>query len=129
MYYNVQTCPALWYQLAKEYPNLCALYGAHLCNKVINYTFRQMNEIAQKSSQVFHGLGVTKGGARAIQGAETPTEELHYIYEHSDLKKHDGGTCSLMTSLVVFPRRSKRAMHICKPGIILYSTYTLLHEV
>uniref|UniRef100_A0A7S1VYX9 AMP-dependent synthetase/ligase domain-containing protein n=1 Tax=Ditylum brightwellii TaxID=49249 RepID=A0A7S1VYX9_9STRA len=107
---NVQSCPAIWSQLAKDCPNLRALYDAHLCDEKVDYTFKQMNEIVQKSARVFHDLGVTKGvnvailgensaqwlvadhgiqlagGASAVRGADAPAEELRYIYEHSDSK-------------------------------------------
>eukprot|EP00565_Helicotheca_tamesis_P000672 CAMPEP_0185730396 /NCGR_PEP_ID=MMETSP1171-20130828/9725_1 /TAXON_ID=374046 /ORGANISM="Helicotheca tamensis, Strain CCMP826" /LENGTH=816 /DNA_ID=CAMNT_0028399427 /DNA_START=28 /DNA_END=2478 /DNA_ORIENTATION=- len=107
---NLENCPGIWSQLAKDCPNRRALLDEHLCDTKVEYTFKQMNEIVHKSARVFHDLGVTKGvnvailgensaqwliadhgiqlagGASAVRGADAPGDELRYIYEHSDSK-------------------------------------------
>jgi len=105
---TITSCPQIWSELAKFYPNGRALVDDHHCDTKIDLTFAQANEVIQKSAAVFHAMGVKKGqnvailgensakwliadhgiqlagGASAVRGADAPMDELRYIYQHSD---------------------------------------------
>lgn len=105
---TIQNCPEIWTQLAKYSPDQRALYDDHLCDTKIDLNFKQANEAVKKSASVFQSLGVKKGtnvailgensaqwllidhgiqtigGVSAVRGADAPSDELRYIYEHSD---------------------------------------------
>ena len=105
---TVNSCPAIWKELAANCPDNRALLDEHLCDEKIDLTFQQMEENVLKSANAFKNLGVKKGlnvavlgensamwlivdhgiqlagGASAVRGADAPLDELRYIYEHSD---------------------------------------------
>lgn len=105
---TIQSCPAIWKELAKNCPNNRALVDEHLCDTKIDLTFAQMEDKVRRSAAAFQSLGVKKGvnvailgensamwlivdhgiqlagGASAVRGADAPLDELRYIYEHSD---------------------------------------------
>lgn len=109
---NAKSCPDLWMQLAKTCPSKSrAIYDSHHCDKKIDQTFSQFADTIQKSASAFQRLGIQKGdkvalfgensavwlmvdqgvqmagGATAVRGADAPTDELKYIYEHCDSKQ------------------------------------------
>jgi long-chain acyl-CoA synthetase len=105
---TIQSCPALWADLAKLCGDKRALLDEHLCDTTVDLTFNQMEVIVKKSAAVFQKLGIKTndkvavfaensaywlvadhglqmaGGASAVRGADAPCSELRYIYEHSD---------------------------------------------
>lgn len=105
---TLTTCPEVWSQLASLCPERRALVDEHMCDETIDVNFGEMNEIVRKSATVFADLGIKKGnnvavlgdnsarwlmvdhgiqmagGATAVRGADSPIDELLYIYEHSD---------------------------------------------
>lgn len=105
---SLTNCPELWAEVSKLCPDRTALIDDHLCDEKMSITFKEMDEIVQKSATVFADLGIKKGdnvavlgensarwlmvdhgiqmagGASAVRGADAPMEELLYIYEHSD---------------------------------------------
>ena len=105
---TVTSCPAIWKELATSCPDKRALLDEHLCDKKIDYSFKEMEEQVRRSAAAFKDLGVRKGihvavlgensamwlivdhgiqlagGASAVRGADAPIDELRYIYEHSD---------------------------------------------
>ena len=105
---TVNSCPQIWSELAKYCPKNRALFDEHLCDNKIDLNFAQANTLVQKSASIFKTLGVTKnthvailgensamwlladhgiqlaGGVSAVRGADAPTDELRYIYDHSD---------------------------------------------
>jgi len=104
----ITTCPQIWSELAKYCPKERALYDDHLCDQKVDLTFQQAYETIKKSASIFKSLGVEKGtnvailgensaqwllidhgiqmvgGVSAVRGADAPTDEIRYIYEHSD---------------------------------------------
>jgi long-chain acyl-CoA synthetase len=105
---TITSCPQIWSELAKYCPKERALYDDHLCDQKIDMTFAQASNTIKKSASLFQSLGVKKGmnvailgensaqwllvdhgiqmagGVSAVRGADAPTDELKYIYEHSD---------------------------------------------
>ena len=105
---TVTSCPAIWRELAVICPDKRALLDEHLCDEEIDLTFEDMEDKIRRSAAAFQSLGVNKGvnvavlgensamwliadhgiqlagGASAVRGADAPSEELRYIYEHSD---------------------------------------------
>ena len=105
---TITTCPQIWSELAKACPNARALLDEHMCDEKMDLTFEQANNTIRKSASIFKNLGVQKGtnvailgensaqwllvdhgiqlagGISAVRGADAPTDELLYIYEHSD---------------------------------------------
>jgi long-chain acyl-CoA synthetase len=106
------SCPDLWLRLAQACPvKARAIYDSHHCDTKIDQTFAQFATTIQKSAAAFAGLGIQKGdkvalfgensavwlmidqgvqlagGATAVRGADAPTDELYYIYQHSDSKQ------------------------------------------
>ena len=131
---TLQSCPALWLEMAKHCPDQRAILDEHLCDTKVDWTFGDMANLVQKSARVFDDLlsssssqeekGPTAvsntsnnnnnnnktnkgkhvavlgensaqwllidqglqlmGGVSAVRGADAPTDELRYIYEHSD---------------------------------------------
>ncbi|KAL3802184.1 hypothetical protein HJC23_001728 [Cyclotella cryptica] len=105
---TIESCPAIWRELAEDCPDARALLDEHLCDEKIDLTFQQMEERVRRSAAAFQSLGVRKGvnvavlgensamwlivdhgiqlagGASAVRGADAPLDELRYIYEHSD---------------------------------------------
>eukprot|EP00977_Amphora_coffeiformis_P028242 scaffold34916_cov170-Amphora_coffeaeformis.AAC.6 len=105
---TIEYCPQIWEELATHCPDKRAVIDDHLCDEKIDLNFQQMHETIRKSAAVFQSLGVTKGtkvavlgensarwlmvdhgiqlagGISAVRGADAPSDELRYIYEHSD---------------------------------------------
>lgn len=105
---TVTNCPMLWKELSQNCPDKRALLDEHMCDTNIDVTFKEMNDLVQKSAAVFYNLGITKGshvailgensarwlvadhgiqlagGTSAVRGADAPIDELRYVYEHSD---------------------------------------------
>ena len=105
---TVQSCPTIWKELAIICPDKRAILDEHLCDEIVDLTFEEMEDKIRRSAAVFKNLGVKKGvnvavlgensamwlivdhgiqlagGAAAVRGADAPSEELRYIYEHSD---------------------------------------------
>ena len=105
---TVTSCPAIWRELAAICPDKRALLDEHLSDQKIDLTFEEMEDKIRRSAAAFKSLGVKKGvnvavlgensamwliadhgiqlagGASAVRGADAPSEELRYIYEHSD---------------------------------------------
>ena len=105
---TVTSCPAIWRELAAICPDKRALLDEHLSDEKIDLTFEEMEDKIRRSAAAFKSLGVKKGvnvavlgensamwliadhgiqlagGASAVRGADAPSEELRYIYEHSD---------------------------------------------
>lgn len=105
---TITYCPQIWPILAKYCPKQRALFDEHLCDETIDMTFEEANVAIKKAASIFQNFGVKKGtnvailgensakwllmdhgiqlagGASAVRGADAPTDELRYIYEHSD---------------------------------------------
>ena len=105
---TITSCPQIWSELAKYTPSERALYDNHLCDEKVDLTFKDAHKAIRKSASIFQALGVKKGtniailgensaqwllvdhgiqmagGVSAVRGADAPTDELRYIYEHSD---------------------------------------------
>jgi hypothetical protein len=105
---TVTSCPAIWKELAAICPDKRALLDEHLCDEKIDLTFEEMEDKIRRSAAAFKSLGVKRGvnvavlgensamwliadhgiqlagAASAVRGADAPSEELRYIYEHSD---------------------------------------------
>jgi non-ribosomal peptide synthetase component F len=106
------SCPDLWLRLAQACPAKSrAIYDSHHCDTKVDQTFAQFATTIQKSAAAFSSLGIQKGdkvalfgensavwlmidqgvqlagGATAVRGADAPTDELYYIYQHSDSKQ------------------------------------------
>lgn len=105
---TLSSCPQIWSELAKCYPKGQALLDEHMCDEKIDLNFEQANQAVMKSAAVFKSLGISKGdhvailgensakwllidhgiqlagGISAVRGADAPTDELRYIYDHSD---------------------------------------------
>uniref|UniRef100_A0A7S2UNN2 AMP-dependent synthetase/ligase domain-containing protein n=1 Tax=Attheya septentrionalis TaxID=420275 RepID=A0A7S2UNN2_9STRA len=105
------SCPGLWKDLAKNCPNKRAILDEHMCDEKVDLTFKEMEKTIRASAAAFASLGVKKGmnvailgensakwliadhgiqllgGASSVRGADAPSEELRYIYEHSESAK------------------------------------------
>ncbi|GMH46568.1 hypothetical protein TrVE_jg11296 [Triparma verrucosa] len=105
---SLVNCPQIWSETAKHVPNSPALVDNYNCDVKTTYTFREMEEMVDKASNVFRSLGVKRGvnaaifgensakwlvadhgvqgagGASAVRGADAPPDEIRYIYQHSD---------------------------------------------
>jgi long-chain acyl-CoA synthetase len=105
---TITSCPQIWSELAKYVPSEKALFDNHLCDEEVDLTFKEAHKAIRKSASIFQALGVKKGtniavlgensaqwllidhgiqmagGVSAVRGADAPTDELRYIYEHSD---------------------------------------------
>jgi long-chain acyl-CoA synthetase len=102
------SCPSLWKELAKNCPNMRAILDEHMCDEKVDLTFKEMEKTIRASAAAFDSLGVKKGmnvailgensakwliadhgiqllgAASSVRGADAPSEELRYIYEHSE---------------------------------------------
>eukprot|EP00557_Chaetoceros_sp_GSL56_P008450 CAMPEP_0176488378 /NCGR_PEP_ID=MMETSP0200_2-20121128/6674_1 /TAXON_ID=947934 /ORGANISM="Chaetoceros sp., Strain GSL56" /LENGTH=741 /DNA_ID=CAMNT_0017885351 /DNA_START=315 /DNA_END=2540 /DNA_ORIENTATION=+ len=105
---TITYCPQIWPIMAKYCPKQRALFDEHLCDEKIDLTFEDANVTIKKTAAIFQNFGVKKGtnvailgensakwllidhgiqlagGASAVRGADAPSDELRYIYEHSD---------------------------------------------
>jgi long-subunit acyl-CoA synthetase (AMP-forming) len=105
---TVTHCLQLWMKTARLCGDKRALLDEHMCDETVDVTFAQMNDLVLRSASIFQSLGATKGqnvailgensarwlmadhgmqlagGASAVCGADAPSDELRYIYEHSD---------------------------------------------
>ena len=65
---SLVNCPQIWSETAKHVPNSPALVDNYNCDVKITYTFREMEEMVDKASNVFRSLGVKRGVNAAIFG-------------------------------------------------------------
>eukprot|EP00970_Alexandrium_tamarense_P020850 scaffold15773_cov193-Alexandrium_tamarense.AAC.2 len=104
----ISSCPEIWTYTDALIPEKSAIYDEHLCDNIVNMTYHQVNDAVHRSAAAFTALGIKEGdhvavfgensahwlfvdhgiqrcgGATVVRGAESPIDELRYIYDNSD---------------------------------------------
>ncbi|ACI64462.1 probable long-chain-fatty-acid--CoA ligase [Thalassiosira pseudonana CCMP1335] len=104
----ISSCPEIWTYTDALIPEKTAIYDEHLCDNIVNMTYHQVNDAVHRSAAAFTALGIKEGdhvavfgensahwlfvdhgiqrcgGATVVRGAESPIDELRYIYDNSD---------------------------------------------
>jgi long-chain acyl-CoA synthetase len=104
----ISSCPEIWTYTDALIPEKTAIYDEHLCDNIVKMTYHQVNDAVHRSAAAFTALGIKEGdhvavfgensahwlfvdhgiqrcgGATVVRGAESPIDELRYIYDNSD---------------------------------------------
>lgn len=107
----LSSIPQIWTYMNILVPDKKAIYDEHLCDSVVDLTYRQVFDAVNRAAGAFQALGLRRGdhvavfgensahwlfadqgvmllgGATVVRGADAPIEELRYIYDNADARE------------------------------------------
>lgn len=107
----LRNIPNIWHYMNILVPDKKAIYDEHLCDNVVDLTYHQVYDAVHRAAAALSALGIKKGdhvavfgensahwlfadqgvmllgGVTVVRGADSPIEELRYIYDNADARE------------------------------------------